>query len=416
MEPLGPFECRPWLAVGVSGGRDSLALALCAAEWAAARGGRVEAVTVDHRLRDESADEARQVGEWLSAAGIAHHVLVRDGERPLRGVEAAARGARYALLEDFCRARGFLHLLVGHHASDQGETQALRRARGSGPDGLAGMAPVRETPHLRILRPFLGVPRARLTATLAARGHPWIEDPSNHDPRFARASLRRAQPAAALFAEESAGVSRARRDMRVAELAARAVALHPAGLGRVDGAMLAAADRAVARSLVARLIGAVGGRGYPPRRARLIGLVDAMVDGFSEDGRTLGGCTVYRAEERRFVVLREFSAIAPPVAFAAGTARVADWDGRFVVTGLPETGGELGALGQFVDSPAAVGMPRELRAALPRGAWRSLPAVSAGGEIWRCGLGGSLPPSGDGPMARFAPVLPLAGARFATGW
>src|SRR3954470_2678560 len=70
MGPLGPFERAPALAVAVSGGADSLALAILAAAWAERRGGRVLALTVDHGLRPESAAEAGQTAAWLAARGI----------------------------------------------------------------------------------------------------------------------------------------------------------------------------------------------------------------------------------------------------------------------------------------------------------------------------------------------------------
>ena len=66
----------------------------------------------------------------------------------------------------------------------------MRAARRSGPDGLAGMAALVEQPEVRLLRPLLAVSRSRLTATLLARGVPWLDDPSNADPRFERARLR----------------------------------------------------------------------------------------------------------------------------------------------------------------------------------------------------------------------------------
>ena len=77
MASVGPFETAPRLAVAVSGGADSLALALLAQEWARGKGGAIVALTVDHGLRREAAAEARQVGRWLAARGIAHHVLRR---------------------------------------------------------------------------------------------------------------------------------------------------------------------------------------------------------------------------------------------------------------------------------------------------------------------------------------------------
>src|SRR5260221_8709161 len=81
--PLGPFERRPTVAVAVSGGPDSLALALLGARWADAHGGRAVALTVDHRLRPESGAEAAQVRRWLGGRGIAPPLLARD--TPPRG-------------------------------------------------------------------------------------------------------------------------------------------------------------------------------------------------------------------------------------------------------------------------------------------------------------------------------------------
>src|SRR5712692_9076186 len=132
MAGLGPFEARPRLAVAVSGGPDSLALAILCHRWAAARGGEAFALSVDHRLRPESAAEVRQVRRWLRALGIPHHVLVwkRPGARPSSALQAAARAARYGLLAQWCSRRGVLHLALAHHAGDQAETVLMRLARG----------------------------------------------------------------------------------------------------------------------------------------------------------------------------------------------------------------------------------------------------------------------------------------------
>ena len=191
IEALGPFEQRPRVAVAVSGGPDRLCLCLLAAGWAAARGGVVSALIVDHGLRPEAAAEARQVAAWLRARRIDHHVLRWADVKPATGIQAAAREARYRLLSDWCRAVAILHLLLGHHLDDQAETVALRQARQSGAAGLAGMAAVREVAGLRLLRPFLRVPKARLLATLKTLDQPWLEDPSNLAPSFARGRLRR---------------------------------------------------------------------------------------------------------------------------------------------------------------------------------------------------------------------------------
>ncbi|WP_158044976.1 tRNA lysidine(34) synthetase TilS [Skermanella pratensis] len=190
MDRLGPFEPRPRVAVGVSGGPDSLALCLLLKAWADRSGGSLLALTVDHGLRHNAAEEAVQVGSWLAARGIAHDVLRWEGSKPASGIQAAARDARQRLLADRCRSEGILHLVLAHHLEDQAETTLLRFAKGSGPDGLAGMSPLRETGAVRILRPLLGMPRARLKAVLEAAGQPWVEDPSNRSAAFARVRLR----------------------------------------------------------------------------------------------------------------------------------------------------------------------------------------------------------------------------------
>ena len=164
MARFGPFEPKPRLAVAVSGGADSLALALLADRWARAQGGRITAVTVDHALRPEAAAEARQVGRWLKAAKIRHVTLrwtppaplkkLAGGTRPAN-LQSAARDARYQLLTGWCRDHAVLHLLLAHHRDDQAETLLLRLARGSGLDGLAAMAPLVERASLRLLRPLL---------------------------------------------------------------------------------------------------------------------------------------------------------------------------------------------------------------------------------------------------------------------
>ncbi|HEX9525064.1 MAG TPA: tRNA lysidine(34) synthetase, partial [Reyranella sp.] len=127
MAPFEPFETSPVLAVAVSGGRDSLALALLSHGWAAERDGRVVGLIVDHGLRAESVAEAATTRDVLARHGIEGAILPWwSGAKPRAGLQEAARMARYRLLRDECRRRGILHLLLAHHADDQAETVAMR--------------------------------------------------------------------------------------------------------------------------------------------------------------------------------------------------------------------------------------------------------------------------------------------------
>ncbi|MBV8776584.1 MAG: tRNA lysidine(34) synthetase TilS, partial [Alphaproteobacteria bacterium] len=308
---LGGFEPEPLLAVGVSGGPDSVALAILADRWARARGGVAWGLVVDHGLRPDSTAEAEIAAGWLAARGIPPAVLCWTGAKPLSGIQEAARAARYRLLAGWCAARGCLHLLLAHHRDDQTETYLIRRRAGSGVDGLAAMPAIRELPQLRIVRPLLGVPKARLIAFLKAENQPYVEDPSNRNPVFERARLRIAQAAAvhpgsrpASGARVASGsgpgegqpqlarhilahaTARMAREQALAALLARAAALHPAGFAVLDAALLVAAGELGERALD-RIAAVIGGAGYPLRRQRLARLREAL-GAAPLRGRTLG--------------------------------------------------------------------------------------------------------------------------------
>jgi tRNA(Ile)-lysidine synthase len=340
MKTVAPFEPRPHLAVAVSGGSDSMALALLAAAWAERRGGRITAITVDHGLRPEAAAEARQVGRWLRARGIAHRTLRwRPPAGTLQGgVQAAARAGRYDLLSEWCRRHGVLHLALAHQQEDQAETLLLRLARGSGLDGLAAMAPIAERMGVRLLRPLLPVPRARLRATLAQARQRWIDDPSNDDPTHARIRLRRLLPALATEGLDTArlaataahlGRARAAIDAAVAALLARAATVFPAGYACVDATALGAAPAEVSLRALARSLMVIGGSAYVPRLDGLERLHARIRSGTLAGGATLAGCLVV-PRRGTLLICREPAMAAEETPVAPGATVV--WDGRFRIT------------------------------------------------------------------------------------
>jgi tRNA(Ile)-lysidine synthase len=371
MAALGPFERSPRLAVAVSGGADSMALLLLAREWAAARDGQVTALTVDHGLRPEAAAEAEQVGRWAAALGIAHRILSWTGPKPTGDVQAAARAARYRVLEERCADTGTFHLLLAHHREDQAETFLLRLARGSGLDGLAAMSPVVERPHCRLLRPLLAMPRDGLRATLAARNQQWLDDPSNENAKFARARLRQSEAvlareglSAARLAATARRLARTRQALErsVAQLLARVATPDPAGFIRLDPAKLGEAPEELGLRALAALLMAVSGGDYPPRLERLERLYRELRTRPGR-GRTLVGCRIV-PHRGAVLICREIDAMAPPVAARPG-ASVA-WDGRFrlsVPNDAPE-GLILGALGTIRVNEPARRLPAAARAGI----------------------------------------------------
>ncbi|MCB9959477.1 MAG: tRNA lysidine(34) synthetase TilS [Rhodospirillaceae bacterium] len=410
MAALGPFEAPPRVAVAVSGGSDSLALTLLAVRWAAARGGDVLALTVDHGLRDGSADEARRVGSLLAGRGIAHQVLGVHIDRAT-GLQAAARSARYDALERAAAEAGILHLLVGHTAQDQAETIRLRTDRASGPDGLAGMAPIVELHWVRLLRPLLAMRRSDLMATCRAAGVDWIEDPANRDPRFARARLRlegRVAPPRGIVATRRA---RNAHEARLADLLARHVAVAAEGYALADlAALVAAASPAEGRAAVAALLRAIGGLAYPPRGSRLDRLAHALATR-PPAVATLGGCVLRRLPDGRHRIAREPEAIRARLAPAFCTPPTV-WDGRFLLNGLDAWAG-----GDATVAPLGRGRPR--LSALPAEISAGWPALWQGRSLI------AAPELAEGHVnldgvarfgASFAPRTPLVAPPFDVVW
>ena len=172
--------------VALSGGPDSLALAVATAFEAPRAGLRAGAVVVDHGLQAGSAEVAERAAAQARGLGL-EPVLVRRVEVGTEGgPEAAARSARYAALDDAARDSGARTVLLGHTLDDQAETVLLGLARGSGAGSLRGMA----ARSGRYARPLLAVRRASTHAACADAGlEPW-RDPHNDDAAYARARVR----------------------------------------------------------------------------------------------------------------------------------------------------------------------------------------------------------------------------------
>lgn len=177
------------LGVAVSGGPDSLALLLLAA---AAYPDRVEAATVDHGLRPESAGEAQFVAQLCAALDIPHAIC--PVEVPPGNVQSKARDARYNALTHWATQRSVNTVLTAHHADDQAETIIMRLNRGSGLAGLCGIRAMALMPDkdTGLARPLLGWRKAELMSVIRSAGVTPVDDPSNHSDDYDRVRVRKA--------------------------------------------------------------------------------------------------------------------------------------------------------------------------------------------------------------------------------
>lgn len=363
MAPLGPFGAEPRLAVAVSGGPHSLATALLARDWVAARGGRVLALVADHGLRPESGAEADHVLALLAKAGIAAKCL-RLGLPTGARLQERARHARLAALTEAAAQNGCPWLLLGHHRGDQAETLAFRALRGSGAAGLAAMAPIRIAPDCLILRPLLGFAPARLEAVVAAVGLSPVRDPSNDNPRFARIRIRKAlaDPGregegvqALAAAAEAFACRRARQEAALLARLAAAAEIHPEAYAWLDPKALGTDAMGIAA--LARLIGLIGGAAWPVP-------LEATAALLARGGGSLSGAWVRPGAGGRLLLVRDPGLIAPAHPLKPPFL----WDGRFLVTGPARHGWTCAALGA-----AAAAFRRQTKT--PLAALRALPAL-----------------------------------------
>lgn len=185
------FSSRPRILVACSGGPDSVALVHGLAELAQKRPITVEIGHVNHRLRGRESNADQRFVEGLGRRfGWPVHVVARP--IPTKGnLEENARELRYAALGQMARRRRLQAVLTAHTMNDQAETVLMNLIRGSGPEGLAGMRPVRQDPVNRVLlvRPFLDLDRKDVRAYVASRGQ-FREDRTNKDDRFLRNYVR----------------------------------------------------------------------------------------------------------------------------------------------------------------------------------------------------------------------------------
>ncbi|MBK1636952.1 tRNA lysidine(34) synthetase TilS [Rhodovulum adriaticum] len=368
------------LGVAVSGGGDSLALLLALAEV----GGRpLHAVTVDHGLRPEAAAEARFVAQVCARLGVSHDTLTWGGWQGRGNLQDAARQARYRLIADWARARGIGHVALGHTRDDQAETLLLRLARGSGVDGLSGMAPRRRMDGIAWLRPLLEIPRADLRVWLRDRGQDWIEDPSNDDPRFDRVRARAALAALAPLGVDPAGLAATAARLAEARAALEHYTVQAAGrIVRQDRGDLLLARAGlrdlpaeIARRLSLAALRWVASAPYGPRAEALTKALETLENA---PRVTLHGCLI-TCEGDSLRITREPAAVAETVA-PPGTP----WDGRWQVSGPGQGGETVRALGES----GLAACPDWRAAGSPRQSLLASPAVWAGDRLVAAPLAG----------------------------
>ncbi|WP_270728062.1 tRNA lysidine(34) synthetase TilS [Shimia sp. Alg240-R146] len=372
------------IGVAVSGGSDSMALLDLLR-----LSGVVEicVASVNHGLRAEAAEELALVAAYAAQHGLSHDILDWhwDGTGNL---QAAARDGRRAALHDWAVRRGIAHVALGHTADDQAETFLMRLARGSGVDGLAGMAEARPDGAVTWLRPLLGARREALREHLRATGILWADDPSNKDTRFDRVKARQMMQTLAplgLTVERLVKTSQhmaRQKDVLdgFAELIEPIAVDYDGPDVMLDRGALSDQPEAVRTKIMADALCEVSGQAYRPRYRALVGAMSAGAPTALHGCLVMPGLTHLR-------ITREFAAVKDLRCAIDGI-----WDGRWKLMagpGITQDGLHIAALGgsglALCENWRDLEIPRQSLLATPA-VWRNAELIAAPlvgfGEGW----------------------------------
>jgi len=192
MSRTGQSAKHQSILVGVSGGVDSVVLldVLCGLGYLC------DVVHVNYHMRGKESDEdAYFVSNLCQHRGLNLHLhdapIRDDAANSGSSIQMIARKVRYDLFIRTAMAKQISVVAVGHHADDQAETLLINLNRGTGPEGIAGMRPVRSLDQkVDLIRPLLEETRASITAFAKAHHLRWREDSTNQDDKYLRSHIR----------------------------------------------------------------------------------------------------------------------------------------------------------------------------------------------------------------------------------
>jgi len=185
------FDIKESFVIAVSGGPDSLALAYLTKIYSLKNNIRCKYFIVDHKLRKESTEEAKQVKKILNDLNIKSEILTWHGKKPTKNIQSLARKKRYDLLFSKCKQLKINNLVIGHHLDDLFENFFIRMIRGSGLRGLVSLEKKTTRDKINLIRPLLNFNKKDLEFISNHVFNFFINDPSNKDTKYTRIRIRK---------------------------------------------------------------------------------------------------------------------------------------------------------------------------------------------------------------------------------
>ena len=336
-EKISSFIGKERFAIAVSGGSDSLALSVLAKLYSLENDNDFVSLIIDHKLRKESAEEARVTYKNLTQNKIKAKILTYQGEKFSSNIQKKARDLRYDLFEKYCVKNKIKFLILAHHQDDLIENFYIRLIRGSGIKGLTSLQNIFEyNKNFYLLRPLLNFNKQELLSVTKKSYSSWIEDPSNKNDKFLRVRIRKMQtklqkegfdPKRIIKTIDNLNTAKDSLDFYIFKSEKKYLKFYKEGYATLKSSIFNNEAQEVIFRVIIKAIHFVSGEYYPPRSDSLKGLMKNLL-AKSFKSSTLGGCLI---EKNKNIIsfYREDRNVA--VETLNKKKQKTNWDDRFLV-------------------------------------------------------------------------------------
>jgi tRNA(Ile)-lysidine synthase len=336
-EKISSFIGKERFAIAVSGGSDSLALSVFAKLYSLENDNDFVSLIIDHKLRKESAEEARVTYKNLTQNKIKAKILTYQGEKFSSNIQKKARDLRYDLFHKYCAKNKIKFLILAHHQDDLIENFYIRLIRGSGIKGLTSLQNIFEyNKNFYLLRPLLNFNKQELLSVTKKSYSSWIEDPSNKNDKFLRVRIRKMQtklqkegfdPKRIIKTIDNLNTAKDSLDFYIFKSEKKYLNFYKEGYAILKSSIFNNEAQEVIFRVIIKAIHFVSGEYYPPRSDSLKGLMKNLL-AKSFKSSTLGGCLI---EKNKNIIsfYREDRNVA--VETLNKKKQKTNWDDRFLV-------------------------------------------------------------------------------------
>ena len=336
-EKISSLIGKERFAIAVSGGSDSLALSVLAKLYSLENDNDFVSLIIDHKLRKESAEEAKQTYRSLTQKKIKAKILTYQGEKFSSNIQKKARDLRYDLFEKYCAKRKIKFLILAHHQDDLIENFYIRLIRGSGIKGLTSLQNIFEyNKNFYLLRPLLNLNKEELLSVTKKSYSSWTEDPSNKNDKFLRVRIRKMQtklqkegfdPKRIIKTIDNLNIAKDSLDFYIFKSEKKYLNFYKEGYVTLKSSIFNNEAQEVIFRVIIKAIHFVSGEYYPPRSDSLKSLMKNL-SAKSFKSSTLGGCLI---EKNKNIIsfYREGRNVA--VENLNKKKQRINWDDRFLV-------------------------------------------------------------------------------------